>query len=55
MKGAIMRVIQEWRAVPWTPRARRIGRTLEAVVGGLLLVFAPALVEAVVNALLPIG
>jgi hypothetical protein len=58
MKGATVRMkmdalAAEWRAIPWNARGRRVGRTLEIVIGVTLIVFGPALVTAVVNVLVP--
>jgi len=49
----IERFVDEWRAIPWTPRARRIGRFLEGAAILTLLLFGPAIVEAIVNLLVP--
>lgn len=43
----IARWVDEWQAIPWTPRARRIGRVLEGAFI-LLALTAPAWVEGVV-------
>ncbi len=47
------RLIAEFRAIPWTPRGRRIGRVLELVAGTIVLVFGPALAVGLVEWILP--
>lgn len=47
MKGVIMRFVDEWRAIPWTPRARHAGRTIEDVAILLFPLLAAALLEGV--------
>lgn len=47
------RLIAEFRATPWTPRGRRIGRTIELTVGTIVLVFGPALAVGLVEWILP--
>lgn len=46
-------LVDEWRTIPWTPRARRIGRVLENVGVFVLLMFGPSLVLGIVNWLVP--
>ena len=47
------RLIVEFRAIPWTPRGRRLGRTIELTVGTIVLVFGPALAVGLVEWILP--
>jgi len=48
-----MRLVDEFNAIPWTPRAKRIGQVLEITVGVTLLILAPALIGGLVNWLVP--
>lgn len=47
----IANLVHEWRTMPWTPRARRIGRVLESA-GILMLIMAPVWAEGVVRLVL---
>lgn len=47
------RLVAEFRAIPWTARGRRIGRTIELTVGTVVLVFGPALTVGLVEWVLP--
>jgi hypothetical protein len=43
----------DWRTMPWTPRARRIGHVIQLTVAFVAIVFGPAVVTAGVNWLVP--
>lgn len=47
------RTVWEWRTMPWTPRARRIGNALQLTGVFVAIMFGPSLVLAAVNWLVP--
>lgn len=47
------RLAAEFRAIPWTARGRRLGRTIELTVGTIVFVFGPALAVGLVEWILP--
>ena len=46
-------LVEEWRTMPWTPRARRLGRVLVSAAAFVCFMFAPALMLGIVNRLVP--
>jgi hypothetical protein len=49
----VSRLIDEFRAIPWNARGRKVGHVLELVAGTIILVFGPAFIVGLVNLVAP--
>lgn len=49
----IRTLVDEFNAIPWNARGRKVGHAIQITVAGVGILFGPAIVTAFVNWLVP--